>query len=132
MARKRTRTQAVEDTEEPREDERPRGQIVDKTDDYEKRQDAERQEAELQAAADGVQEPGRRASPGTNVPEAHGTPPARQEPKADILNGPYRAEGVGVFDRDGNRVAIAGYDANRASSGPVLAEHIAKALNRRR
>jgi hypothetical protein len=43
---------------------------------------------------------------------------------------PTHAEGCNVFDAVGNRVAICGYDSNRAASGPALAKAVSSALNR--
>lgn len=57
--------------------------------------------------------------------------PAPQDEEPYVrLNGPYTADGVNVMDASGVRVAIAGYDDNRAASGPGLAHMIAKGLNK--
>ena len=46
------------------------------------------------------------------------------------LIGPFTADGSGVLDASGSRVAICGFDHNRAASGGPIAEAVAIALNR--
>lgn len=52
------------------------------------------------------------------------------EPVEMRLVGPFKAEGCNVLDAEGNRIAICGYDHNRAKSGPGIAEVVASSLNR--
>ncbi len=47
-----------------------------------------------------------------------------------IYDGPYTVDGVGVLDASGVRVAIAGYDNTRSTSGLGLAWLIADSLNK--
>ena len=60
------------------------------------------------------------------------------EPQAErvrgqvLWNGPYTTDGASVLDADGVRVALCGYDHNRTTSGPSLAEQVARGFNRLR
>ncbi len=58
--------------------------------------------------------------------------PGYAEVKSAPWEGPYRAQEGSVLDKDGARVAIAGLDHNRSSSGPGIAKLIADGLNRMR
>ena len=58
--------------------------------------------------------------------------PGYAEVNAAPWEGPYRAQEGSVLDKDGARVAIAGLDHNRSSSGPGIAKLIADGLNRMR
>ncbi len=51
-------------------------------------------------------------------------------PNRTLLRKPYRVEGGEVLDADGDRVASAGYNSNRKTTGPAIALLIAGALNR--
>ncbi len=51
-------------------------------------------------------------------------------PNRTLLRKPYRVEGGEVLDADGDRVASAGYNSNRKTTGPAIALLIAEALNR--
>ena len=46
------------------------------------------------------------------------------------FHAPFRADGVSVFDRDGQRVAICGSDKHRNHDGPGVAVAVADGLNR--
>ena len=80
-------------------------------------------------AADGEAE----ARPG-EVDEAVNSSDAEAAAKSaqSVLGSPpYRAEGAGVVDSQGIRVAIGGMDHNRKISGPIWAALIAELLNAR-
>ncbi len=51
-------------------------------------------------------------------------------PNRTLMRKPYRVEGGEVLDADGDRVASAGYNSNRKTTGPAIALLIAEALNR--
>lgn len=46
------------------------------------------------------------------------------------LQGPFTVAGGNVLDAGGQKVAICGFDHNRANSGPAIADAVATALNR--
>ena len=59
--------------------------------------------------------------------------PQAEKVRGQVLwNGPYTTDGASVLDADGVRVALCGYDHNRATSGPSLADQVARGFNRLR
>lgn len=86
------------------------------------------EEAEAEADAEGRAMAEAEAAEEKAKPDAPHKATAITEPIK--LDGPFTVAGGNVLDAGGQKVAICGFDHNRANSGPVIADAVATALNR--
>lgn len=77
-----------------------------------------------------VQQPQVRVAGREQVVEVKAGPEAQTTETLVSMQGPFTTKGSNVFDAFDRRVVLCGYDHNRETSGPSIADTVAAALNK--